>query len=368
MNRVKVLFTIPNFDTPGSGRALLKLAERMDRSSFEPHICCLHDRGSLFREVKASGVPIHLQSFTSPMRPVLDGLRACWQVSRFFRQFDLIHSFHYSDDYSEAIAARMAGAKWVYVKKNMSWGSRAWRLRTRLAHGVVAQNSDMMRLFFEHNDKVRLIPIGVDTEEFRSRPPAGHLSAELDLMPDDRVVLAVANLVPVKGIEHLLDAFDAVSQKYPKARLVIVGDDRSPYANELKNRAAGLRSAGHITFTGPRNDVADFHSIASLFVLPSLGVGEGGPISVLEAMASGTLTLASDVAGIRDQLAHEPRQLFEAGNVASLAAKMDWALSLPSNEVQVLLEKQTDVIQRQYRLDESVARHEAFYRVIAGAE
>ena len=35
---------------------------------------------------------------------------------------DLIHSFHYGPDYSEALAAKIAGIPWVYTKKNMNWG------------------------------------------------------------------------------------------------------------------------------------------------------------------------------------------------------------------------------------------------------
>ena len=36
-------------------------------------------------------------------------------------KIDLIHSFHYGSDYSEALAAKFAGIPWVYTKKNMNW-------------------------------------------------------------------------------------------------------------------------------------------------------------------------------------------------------------------------------------------------------
>ena len=52
----KILYTIPNFDTAGSGKALINIANRLDRSRFEPHICCSHDRGIFFKEVIASGI------------------------------------------------------------------------------------------------------------------------------------------------------------------------------------------------------------------------------------------------------------------------------------------------------------------------
>ena len=40
----------------------------------------------------------------------------------------------------KVVAAAASCRRWVYTKKNMSWGGRAWRLRTRLARGVAAQN------------------------------------------------------------------------------------------------------------------------------------------------------------------------------------------------------------------------------------
>ena len=50
--KLKILFTIPNFDTAGSGIPLLKIAQNLDKNLFEPHIACLHDRGELFKDVQ----------------------------------------------------------------------------------------------------------------------------------------------------------------------------------------------------------------------------------------------------------------------------------------------------------------------------
>ena len=45
----------------------------------------------------------------------------CYQLSNIFKKInpDIIHSYHYAADYTEPIAARMAGIKWIYTKKNM---------------------------------------------------------------------------------------------------------------------------------------------------------------------------------------------------------------------------------------------------------
>ena len=47
MNKIKVLFTIPNFDTAGSGKVLYDLATNLNPLHFEVEIACNHDRGAL---------------------------------------------------------------------------------------------------------------------------------------------------------------------------------------------------------------------------------------------------------------------------------------------------------------------------------
>ena len=96
-----------------------------------------------------------------------------WNIeSRIFKEIspDIIHSYNYAADYTEPLAARMAGIKWIYTKKNMSWKGpsyRGWRLRTFLANGIIAQNSDMIRDFFYNNKKAKLIPMGIDIDEYK---------------------------------------------------------------------------------------------------------------------------------------------------------------------------------------------------------
>ena len=152
--RIKILYSIPNFDTAGSGKALLKVAQNLNRDVFEVHIMCMHKKGEFFKVVKDSGIPVHIVQYTTPMKPYFKGLWNCFKISRVFKKIapDIIHSFHYGADYSEPLAAKMAGIKWIYTKKNMNWGGASkngWRVRSFLATKIIAQNTDMMDLFFK---------------------------------------------------------------------------------------------------------------------------------------------------------------------------------------------------------------------------
>ena len=67
---IRILYTIPNFDTAGSGIPLFKIAQSLDPNIFEPHIACLHDRGNLFQDVKKSGIKVHMIDLYKNARPI----------------------------------------------------------------------------------------------------------------------------------------------------------------------------------------------------------------------------------------------------------------------------------------------------------
>ena len=147
----KILFTIPNFITAGSGRAMLNIVERLDRGRFAPTVAVLKRGGKLDAEVERLGITLLEHQFTIPARPyhTLIGRARVAAAPLRSHGFALWHSFHYGDDYTEALIARAAGARgWIYTKKNMNWHQRAWHVRSLLAKRIAAQNTDMMREFF----------------------------------------------------------------------------------------------------------------------------------------------------------------------------------------------------------------------------
>ena len=70
-HKIKILYTIPNFDTAGSGVPLLKITTSLDTNYFEPQIACLHDRGDLFQEVIKSDIKVHIIDLYKNARPII---------------------------------------------------------------------------------------------------------------------------------------------------------------------------------------------------------------------------------------------------------------------------------------------------------
>jgi len=368
MKKKKILYTIPNFHTAGSGIALMKLITNLDKTKFEPHIVCVHKKGRYFSDVvENSGIPVHIFPYTGDIRPYHKAILRILKFAFFIfkGKFDIVFSYHYSADYVEAIAARLAGAKFFYVKKNMSWfgpSHRAWRLKSFFANKIFVQNMDMIKIFFKDSSKAELVSIGVDTEEYFPHPADETLKNEFRINDDEKVILCVANIAPKKGIDVLINAFEKVIHEDIKARLLIVGDDQDAkeLVGNLKRMIKEKGLSGKVIFTGKRFDIKRFYSIADIFVLASTG-NEGAPISIQEAMASGVIVITTNTPGNRDQLATLPGQLAEPKDFDDLANKIIKYMSLSEAEKKKIIDKQLDVINESYSLIAEVKKHESIY-------
>lgn len=364
MRRIRILYTIPNFDTAGTGNAMLKMASRLDKRLFEPMIVCLHDRGSFFNEVRKSGIPVYIYPYLSEMRPVFRLIRNIIRISAFFRSLDpdIVFSYNYIANYSESIATRLAGAKFMYIKKNMGWEGPSfnqWRVNTFLSAAITVQNMDMMRSFFPNNPKAMLVSLGVDTEEFRPRPPVTSLRREFGIADSEKVVVCVANIIPKKGIDFLLKGFSE-SQSLHSSVLLIVGDDNHEYGRELHKLRDDLGLGQRAIFTGKRFDIKDILSIADLFVLPSTG-NEGAPVAIQEAMASGIPVVTTDTSGNREQLDGLPGQIVPVRDHSAIGRAIDTYLNMSREARQEIVDMQHRIIDERYSLKIEVKKHEELY-------
>ncbi|TXG38874.1 glycosyltransferase family 4 protein [Seonamhaeicola maritimus] len=359
--RIKILFTIPNFDTAGSGKVVYDLVKGLDKQKFEPEICCFHNRGDYFENIKKLDVKIHIFNFAAPYRPFLTLPFRILKIGMFFKkhQFDIIHSWHWSSDFTEPLAARLAGIPFVYTKKAMGWGNKSWLWRSKLSKRIIAINTDMSSLFFQKlKYKVEYIPLGVDTEFYKPQKKSIKLQNELGVQPSDFVVITVANLVPVKGVEVLIEAVKNL--KDDSIKLLIVGDYNNNYGKDLKNRY----ESNWVQFIGKQNDVRPYIALSDVFVIPTKNEGrkEGQPIAPLEAMAMGKVVVGSNVSGIKDILHEFGGNLIEPGNIKSLSLKIkDKKIFGDLERNREGLEMRGYVISK-FALNKSMFSHEVLYK------
>jgi glycosyltransferase involved in cell wall biosynthesis len=124
----------------------------------------------------------------------------------------------------------------------------------------------------------------------------------------------------------LLDALDHLQSDGIAFRAAFVGD--GPQRHDLASRVAGAGLSDRVTFVGHSTDVAGWLARATVLVRPSLT--EGMPLTVLEAMASGVLVVASDIPGNTGLVRHLRNGLvFPSGDARALAGMLRFAVENP---------------------------------------
>jgi glycosyltransferase involved in cell wall biosynthesis len=355
--RIKILYTIPNFHTAGSGKVVYDLVKRLDKDTFDVAIACASNKGSFFKEVEQLGIPIYIVETTTPYRPYSTLIFRIAKIRKFIKKhkFDIVHSWHWSSDWTEAVATRWAGAKWLYTKKAMSWGNRHWKLRSYMANYIITINNEM-RAYFPNKKNQQLIPLGIDTDYYNP----GLFPKKSNPSENFRII-TVANLVPVKGIEVLLKAIKIVDD--PTLKLTVLGDNANEYGHSLEKLCAELCLQEKVTFLGKKTDVRPFIAASHLYVIPTLDEGrkEGMPMALVEAMSMAVPVLGSNISGINYVLKDFKSLLFEAGNETVLADKIIEIVKLDGKVRSGLGDKLRAFVMENFHYNKFIDAHERVY-------
>lgn len=187
---------------------------------------------------------------------------------------------------------------------------------------IVAVSADIAQKLMDGGvpkEKICVIANGVDA---RFCPgDKMQMRGQLDLPREDFIVLFVGLLVPVKGVEILVEALSAWNAK-GHWTCVLVGD--GPLSEELQGLAEDAGIDGQMRFVGRRSsrEIPQWMQAADLLVLPSYS--EGRPNVVLEAQACGIPVVATRVGGTAELVVEgETGLLVDSGASAQLRAALE---------------------------------------------
>jgi len=207
-----------------------------------------------------------------------------------------------------------------------------FRWSRRAAARVIAvskQNAELLTSYYGlRSDKITIVHNGIDLPDFKESDIAqarAALRAELGLPEQAVVLLTLARVAPNKGHRYLIEAMPEVLRTHPNVHFVFAGqhDQAEPVIAQIN--ALGLGSHAHLL--GFRSDAHHLLAASDFFVLPSLA--EGFSLALVEALAAGLPTVATNVGGagevIRDS---EGGLLVPPADSAALAAALNKLLSL----------------------------------------
>jgi len=309
---IRVLHIITRMDVGGSTENTVISVTRMPRAEFA---CSLISGQTtdpppgLAASLSRAGVPwIQLRHLRRPVNPIAD-CRALWQLRRAIRRLgpDIVHTHSSKAGFLGRLAARAAGVPHIVHTPHghvfegyfSPVATRAFTLLERLAarwtDRIITlsddEAQDHLRLRIGRPEQFVTIPSGVDLDTVCAASPAS-------LVPGRPVIGAVARLVPVKGLQYLIDAAPEILRRCPDARFLLVGDGEMRAA--LRAQADALGLSDRIVFTGFREDIPALIAGMDVFVLPSINEGMGRVLVM--AMALGKPIVATRVGGVAELL------------------------------------------------------------------
>ena len=330
----KILYVIDNMQYGGGERAFGQLISLLSKDKYEIDVAC--KPGGVFEEkIISSGAslrPVDMGSRYSP--------KAILQLFSIMkkRSIDIVHSQGGRADFFTRVAAKLAGVPIIVSTIAMpvegfdvnplrkSVYAAFDRFSERFVDKFIVVSKALEHALIEkhriNKEKVVLVPNGIEVEEYRpwgaerrAQSAEGGsqesgiggqgvggkgqgVREEFGLGNKIPLVGAIGRLVWQKGFEYLIKAIPSVAEKFPEAKILIVGEGE--LEAKLKAESEKLKVRDKIIFTGFRQDIKEILSAIDILAMPSLL--EGMPFVILEAMAMAKPIVATDIESITEIL------------------------------------------------------------------
>lgn len=354
--RRRILLVVRRIKTGGIERATLNLAEGLVQSGHDVHLLILKGQSQL---PLPTGVQVHYCDLDKlarrhigarlfdllgrgVLRFLLPGSGFVWRgmlCSRAMRH--LVAQMEQQHGRFDLILLRGQGvfesvwnfshpALWQVVEGPPASFSRLWlgqyfyrllyqnKQVVAVSAGIWQVLADELSRYHVQVHRHEIIHNALPIAAIREQAQA-HVS-DLPTMP---YLIHVARLNPVKNQALLLKAYALSAIQIP---LVIIGDGKE--RSSLEALSSQLHISERVFFLGTKANPYPYMAHAEAFVLSSRQEGLG--LVLIEALACGTQTVATDVpGGIREVLVDELQRLLAENSAEGLAEKMKEALGNP---------------------------------------
>lgn len=354
----------------GPEKTILLGTAAADRSRFAITVCYLRQRNDAQFEITERAARAGIDYVEIQERRSLDP--TVWPALRKLiraRQIDIVHAHEYKTDLLaymlgkvEPVVPLATSHGWTghSTKERLIYYPADKRVLARFPQVVAVSGAIRQELIAAGADpqRVDIVLNGIDEVRFHRDPARVPLSrAKYGLAADEIALGGVGRLEPQKRFDLLVESFAELHRERPNLRLLIAGEGSCRGALEAQIARLGLGSACRLIGQCP--DVPEFHHAIDLLVQSS--AYEGTPNVVLEAMALGTPTVATDVGGTAELVRHGIDGLIVRSlDVPALTSAVRLALSRPETSRQWAVNARHRV-ERDLSFRSRMAKVEAIY-------
>lgn len=368
---ITVVHLITGLETGGAERMVLHLAERADRARIRPVVVSLTGPGTMGRLIEAAAVPVR----TLGMRRGVPDPRAIPRLGRILREFRpaVLQTWLYHADLLGLVAYRLG------LAPRLVWGLQCSEsVDTGLVLPLLARFSgvpDAVVTVSQAGRRVHEaagyrprrwvhIPNAVDAAALRPGPGARERArALLGIAAGAPALLLPARVHAMKDHGNFLAAA-ALAAALPEAVFAMAGAGTEPGNPALDAMVAAHGLQRRLLRLGDRGDLDRLYPAFDLVTLSS-AFGEGLPLVLAEAMASGIPCVATD-SGDAAAIIGDTGRVVPPRDPRALAAAWRELLALPAASRRALGERARARVVAHYDLAAIVPRYDALYEEIAG--
>jgi len=250
--------------------------------------------------------------------------------------FDLIHShFTWSAGYAGAKLKEKYDVPFVVTAhgydiyllpfKDEEWRKKIEYVLNSADHIITVSNSNLRCIEkLNVNSPVTMIPNGFNSNLFYPRDST-KCKKYLNLPLDKKIIVAVGNLVEIKGYRYLIQSIKKIVETRKDIQCYIVGWGKLDKKLRKLINKLGLQNNIKLVGGKPHEEIPIWMNACDVFVLPSLRESFG--VVQIEALACGKPVVATRNGGSEEILTSEDYgMLVEPGNPHDLCEKIDMAL------------------------------------------
>ena len=214
----------------------------------------------------------------------------------------IVHMFHTLGEMKNRIALSDAEREGAY---RIDGEKQVLARADRIVVATVAEQTQLRFLYRADKHKISVIPPGVDLSHFYPIPK-DEAREYIGVDMDKKLVLFVGRIEPLKGLETLIRAMACHrSRPIGQVTLAVIGGDPNVSREEMSSEMIRIQKlcddlfmGRMVAFLGKRaqETLPYYYSAADVLVMPSHYESFG--MVALEAMASGTPVIASQVGGL----------------------------------------------------------------------
>ncbi len=296
---MKILQILPELNIGGVERGCVDLARQLVQQNHKAFV--ISNGGAMVKELESAGVRhIQLSVHKKSLFSILSNIPKVAKILR-EEKIDVVHARSRVPALIAFLACRRTATSFVttchgYYSRNFASRIMGWGKCVIVSSNAIARH--MLEDFGVPQERIRLIPRGVDLREFRFNPPSSLVPRPSSMF----TIGVIGRLTPIKGHKYFLQALAKVVRVLPGACALIVGDispGKEKYKEELLMLTRRLSLDKYVRFLGRQKDIPKVFSQLDVLVLPTVTQEAFGRV-LIEAGACGVPVIATKVGGVVD--------------------------------------------------------------------